>query len=79
MWKQVSTGRSQFIIATHSPILLTFPGADLVKFDGDVLARVKLEDTSHYQITRGILHNAESYWKHLRVSVDGPGATESKA
>jgi predicted ATPase len=79
MWKQVSTGRSQFIVATHSPILLTFPGADLVKFDGDALTRVKLEDTSHYQITRGILHNAESYWKHLRVTVDGPGATESKA
>ena len=79
MWKQVSTGRSQFIVATHSPILLTFPGADLVKFNGDALTRVKLEDTSHYQITRGILHNAESYWKHLRVTADGPGATESKA
>jgi predicted ATPase len=67
MWRQVSAGKSQFIVATHSPILLTFPGADLVTFDGGALARVKLEDTSHYQITRGILHNAESYWNHLRV------------
>jgi predicted ATPase len=33
MWNQVSAGKSQFIIATHSPILLTFPGADLVTFD----------------------------------------------
>ena len=67
MWNQVSAGKSQFIIATHSPILLTFPGADLVTFDGGTLARVKLEDTSHYQVTRGILHNPDSYWKHLRV------------
>jgi predicted ATPase len=66
MWAQVAAGKSQFIVATHSPILLTFPGADLVTFDGANLARVRLEDTSHYQITRGILHNAESYWKHLR-------------
>ena len=67
MWNQVSAGRSQFIVATHSPILLTFPGADLVAFDGDTLTRVKLEDTPHYQITRGILQNPESYWKHLRT------------
>lgn len=72
MWNQVSAGRSQFIVATHSPILLTFPGADLVSFDGGTLARVKLEDTSHYQITRGILNSAESYWKHLRLIDDQP-------
>ena len=70
MWRQVTGGRSQFIVATHSPILLTFPGADLIAFDGKTLTRVKLEDTSHYQITRGILQNAESYWKHLRVVDD---------
>jgi predicted ATPase len=70
MWQQVASGKSQFIIATHSPILLTFPGADIVSFDGGVLTRVKLEDTSHYQITRGILYNAESYWKHLRAADD---------
>ncbi|HMC78218.1 MAG TPA: AAA family ATPase [Vicinamibacterales bacterium] len=78
MWQQVSAGKSQFIIATHSPILLTFPGADILSFDGGTLHRVKLEDTSHYQITRGILHNAESYWKHLRAADDAAagGRTE---
>jgi predicted ATPase len=72
MWDRVSAGKSQFIVATHSPILLTFPGADLVTFDGGTLARVTLEDTSHYQITRGILHNPGSYWKHLQVMDDPP-------
>jgi predicted ATPase len=70
MWNQISAGKSQFIVATHSPILLTFPGADLVSFDAATLTRVTLEETSHYQITRGILHNAESYWRHLRVIDD---------
>lgn len=59
-------GRAQFIIATHSPILLTFPGATIVSFDEPSLPRITLQDTSHYQITHGILTSPESYWQHLR-------------
>jgi predicted ATPase len=62
----VAAGASQFIIATHSPILLTFPGAQILSFDGDVLHRVALEETSHFQITKGILQNPAVYWKHLK-------------
>ena len=61
-----ATGKSQFIIATHSPILLTFPGADILSFDCAPPRRVSLEETAHYQITRGILEDPELYWKHLR-------------
>jgi predicted ATPase len=63
-----ATGKSQFIIATHSPILLTFPGAQILSFDGDVLRPTSLEDTSHFQITKGILQNPAVYWKHLQES-----------
>jgi predicted ATPase len=63
----VSKGKSQFIIATHSPILLTVPGAQILSFDGDALHQVILEETSHYQITRGILQNPAAYWKHLQA------------
>jgi predicted ATPase len=63
-----ATGKSQFIIATHSPILLTFPGAQILSFDGDVLRPTFLEDTSHFQITKGILQNPAVYWKHLQES-----------
>ena len=66
MWDQAEKGASQFIVATHSPILLTYPGADIISFDGEELTRVKLEDTQHYQITRGILENPERYWRYLR-------------
>jgi predicted ATPase len=61
----VAAGTTQFVIATHSPILLTFPGAQILAFDGDAIQQVALEDTSHFQITRGILHNPAVYWKHL--------------
>jgi predicted ATPase len=70
-----ATGKSQFIIATHSPILLTFPGAQILSFDGDALRPTALEDTSHFQITKGILQNPAVYWKHLQESAadrEGP-------
>jgi predicted ATPase len=62
----IGRGNSQFIIATHSPLLMTFPGADIVSFDGPELRRITLEETSHYQITRGMLDDPPLYWKHLR-------------
>jgi predicted ATPase len=64
----VAAGKSQFIIATHSPILLTFPGVQILSFDGHALHPVSLEDTSHFQITKGILQNPGVYWKHLQES-----------
>lgn len=66
----VATGKSQFIIATHPPILLTFPGAQILSFDGDALRPTSLEDTSHFQITKGILQTPAVYWKHLEESAD---------
>jgi predicted ATPase len=65
MSKLVAAGTSQFIVATHSPILLTFPGAQILSFDGERLRPMSLEDTSHFQITKGILQNPAVYWKHL--------------
>jgi len=61
----IERGQAQFIIATHSPILLTFPGAVIVDFDDGALRHVALQDTKHYQITRGILESPERYWKPI--------------
>ena len=68
MAQLVEEGQSQFIIATHSPILLTFPDAEILSFDGDKIQSVKLQNTPQYQITKGILDSPERYWKHLRSS-----------
>lgn len=61
----------QFFIATHSPVLLTFPGATIYSFDNQRLEPIELADTTHYQITKGILDNPEMYWKHLSQPLDG--------
>lgn len=55
----------QFIIATHSPIFLTYPGAAIFSFDGESVEPTTLQQTSHYQITREILENPERYWRQL--------------
>jgi predicted ATPase len=64
----VGAGDSQFIIASHSPILMTYPNAQIISFDDESLRGIALEQTSHYQVTRGILENPEGYWKYLAES-----------
>lgn len=49
--------KSQFIIATHSPILMAYPGAWIYQFTVDGVERVAYEDTEHYRITRSFLSN----------------------
>jgi predicted ATPase len=68
----VESGNTQLFIATHSPILLTFPGATLLAIDNGRIVETRLEDTSHYQITRGILECPERYWKHLKSEPEDP-------
>lgn len=48
---------SQFIIATHSPILLAFPGAAIYSFDGGQIAPIAYEQTDSYRITRDFLNH----------------------
>ncbi|MCR4408057.1 MAG: AAA family ATPase [Anaerolineae bacterium] len=45
-------GRAQFIMATHSPILLAYPGAQIFSFDADHIEEVSYEDTASYKIYR---------------------------
>ena len=47
----------QFIIATHSPILLSYPGAKILQFDGAGIAEVAFEDTEHFAVTRDFLNH----------------------
>ncbi|MEZ5705698.1 MAG: AAA family ATPase [Burkholderiaceae bacterium] len=50
---------SQFIIATHSPILMAYPGAWIYACTPQGLERVTYEDTEHYQVTRDFLANPQ--------------------
>lgn len=48
---------AQFIIATHSPILLAYPNAKILSFDATGILEVAYEDTEHYAITRDFLNH----------------------
>lgn len=61
----VSSGDSQFIIATHSPILLGFPNATILSFDNGTIKEIDYEDTDHYQITKYFLQNRERFLQEI--------------
>lgn len=48
---------SQFIIATHSPILLAYPGATIYQLDDSGIKQVRYEETEHYMVTKHFLNN----------------------
>jgi predicted ATPase len=45
-----AAGHAQFVIATHSPILLAHPGAQIFSFDSSHIEEVNYEDTTHYRL-----------------------------
>jgi len=48
---------AQFLIATHSPILLAYPRAKILLFDECGISHVDYEDTEHYAVTRDFLNH----------------------
>ncbi len=57
--------QSQFIISTHSPMLMAIPGASLYEISHDGMEKKPFEETEHYTITRNFLNNPETYLRHL--------------
>ena len=66
----VEEDRSQFIIATHSPILMAYPNAVIYRLDATGISRIAYEETEHYTITRDFLANPERYFKTLFAKRD---------
>jgi predicted ATPase len=66
-------GHAQFLIATHSPIILSYPGAVLFTLDGDAIQEIDYRDTKHFLITRDFLNAPERFFKHLFGPVDDDG------
>ena len=56
---------AQFIIATHSPILLGYPDAQILNFDSQPASEIRYEDTLHYIITRQFLENRKAVLREL--------------
>jgi predicted ATPase len=56
---------SQFVIATHSPILLAYPHAKIIQLDGFGAREVTLQDTEHFAVTRDFLNNHQARIEEL--------------
>jgi predicted ATPase len=60
-----SHGMAQFLIASHSPILLAYPGSTVLSLDGGRIHEVTYRETDHYNITKDFLDSPERFFKHL--------------
>jgi predicted ATPase len=56
---------SQFLIATHSPLLLGYPDARIYALTEMGTEQVAYEDTEQYQLTRSFLEDRERFFRHL--------------
>jgi len=62
---QLVKGGAQFVIATHSPILMSYPGAQILLFDTDGIRPVQYTDTEHFRTTHDFLRDHEGSLRKL--------------
>jgi predicted ATPase len=65
LFKDMIEQDAQFIIATHSPIIMAFPGAAILSMDGGAIEPVEYEMLEHVRITRGFLNHPDRYLGRL--------------
>ncbi|QOR67954.1 AAA family ATPase [Cytobacillus suaedae] len=56
---------SQFIISTHSPIIMAYPDAKIIQLTEEGMAELQLEDTYHYSIMKQFFDNRDRLLQHL--------------
>jgi predicted ATPase len=61
--EMAALGHAQFIIATHSPILLACPGSVIYSFDQSPVKTIQYEDTEHYRIYKNFMVNPGKYFQ----------------
>lgn len=62
---QLVKKKSQFIIATHSPILMAYPGAVIFQVSSKGIAKTEYQDTEHYQVMKQFVNKPERMLKIL--------------
>jgi predicted ATPase len=63
--KEMVEQDAQFIIATHSPILMAFPGASILNFDDVPISQIPYQELEHVNLMRDFLNNPEAFLRHL--------------
>lgn len=62
---QLVQKNSQFIITTHSPILMAFPDAEILEFSAHGIERISYKETEHFKITKQFLNDPERMLHYL--------------
>ncbi|WP_369902832.1 AAA family ATPase [Bacillus manliponensis] len=62
---ELASENSQFIIATHSPILMAYPNSRIYYLEHDSMREVTLEETEHYQTMKLFFDNKDRLFHHL--------------
>jgi predicted ATPase len=63
--KERSADDCQFIVATHSPILMALPDAQILLLENDRVALVAYDDVEHVKITKAFLNNPAKFLRHF--------------
>jgi predicted ATPase len=63
--EMTGAGESQFVIATHSPLLMAFPDAAIYSLDGGAPLRVAWNDLEHVALTRDFLNDPGAFLRRL--------------
>lgn len=69
--RQLCRQGSQFVLATHSPLLMAYPGARLYQITPQGVERRALEDTEHYRVTLRFLQQPTKSIEELFADIDG--------
>ena len=65
--KQLINNGAQFIIATHSPIVMGIPNAQVISVSDQWIREVWYKDTEHYQITKLFLECPDRFYKEFKM------------
>lgn len=63
--KEMVTRQAQFIIATHSPILMAYPGATIQLFEGETVRTAHFDELEHVRLMRDFLQNPAAFLRNL--------------
>lgn len=63
--REMVVQNAQFIIATHSPMMMAYPGATILSFDEAPVRAVRYEELEHVQLMRSFLNHPSQYIRHL--------------
>jgi len=61
-------GHAQFIIVTHSPLLLACPGSRIYNFDNPLIEPIDYEDTEYYKIYKTFMNRRDEFIKSPGLS-----------